>query len=372
MPVILPQGYKPHLTVRQTQIAIKKVKDFFQNDLANQLNLRRVSAPLFVDSESGLNDDLSGVERPVSFDLGETGGSYAVVHSLAKWKRMALRRYGFTVGEGLYTDMNAIRRDEITDNIHSVFVDQWDWEKVMRHEERTEAYLHKTVRYIYDALRQTENYIADDYNFIDKLLPEEITFITAQELENRYPTLTPKERELRAVKEYGAVFLQGIGGTLASGEKHDGRAPDYDDWNLNGDLLFWNEVLEDSLEISSMGIRVDDVSLISQLEKYNAMDRLQFDYHRMIKDNILPLTIGGGIGQSRLCLLLLENRFQNCTDLRRHAVKQNAYTVDLCGKNSDADGRSNENCNRNSNLIPRHRTHTNSRKHSHRRGERNI
>lgn len=305
MPVILPEGYKPHLTVRQTQIAIKKVKDFFQNDLANQLNLRRVSAPLFVDAESGLNDDLSGVERPVSFDLGETGGKYAVVHSLAKWKRMALRRYGFSVGEGLYTDMNAIRRDEITDNIHSVFVDQWDWEKVMRHEERTQAYLEKTVRYIYDALRQTENYIADDYNFIDKLLPEDITFITAQELEDRYPTLTPKERELRAVKEYGAVFLQGIGGKLASGNKHDGRAPDYDDWSLNGDIIVYYPVLDMALELSSMGIRVDEETMLRQLKEAGCTERAALPFHSALLRGELPYSVGGGIGQSRMCMFFL-------------------------------------------------------------------
>lgn len=232
MALILPDGYKSRLTARQTQIAIKKVKDFFQTDLANQLNLRRVSAPVFVDSATGLNDNLNGVERPVAFDIKNCDGSYEVVHSLAKWKRYALKKYGFAPGEGLYTDMNAIRRDEDTDNIHSVFVDQWDWEKVILRSERTVETLHSTVRYIYDALRQTENYIADDYNFIGHLLPPAITFVTTRELEEKYPTLTPKEREYRAAREHGAIFLQGIGGALADGKPHDGRAPDYDDCHL--------------------------------------------------------------------------------------------------------------------------------------------
>ena len=215
MPIQIPEGYTSHLTARQTQIAIKKIKDFFQSNLANQLNLRRVSAPLFVDAASGLNDNLSGRERPVAFDMGYSDGTFEIVQSLAKWKRVALDKYGFAPGEGLYTDMNAIRRDEETDNIHSVFVDQWDWEKILRANERTQEYLHRTVRYIYDALRQTENYISDDYNFIGHLLPEEITFITSAELEAKYPDLCPKEREYRAAKEYGALFLEQIGGVEA-------------------------------------------------------------------------------------------------------------------------------------------------------------
>ncbi len=305
MPIFIPEGYRSHLTVRQTQIAIKKVKDFFQNDLANQLNLRRVSAPLFVGTDSGLNDDLNGVERPVSFDLGEDGKSYSVVHSLAKWKRTALAKYGFSVGEGLYTDMNAIRRDETTDNVHSIFVDQWDWEKVIAREDRNEAYLQKTVRYIYDALKQTENYIADDYNFIDKLLPEEITFVSSQELEDRYPTLSPKEREKAAAKKYGAVFISGIGAPLASGKRHDGRAPDYDDWMLNGDIIVYYPVLDMPLELSSMGIRVDEAALLRQLAAAGCPERASLPFHSALLRGELPYTVGGGIGQSRMCMFFL-------------------------------------------------------------------
>ncbi len=306
MPIQIPEGYSSHLTARQTQIAIKKIKDFFQSNLANQLNLRRVSAPLFVDAASGLNDNLSGRERPVAFDMGYSEGTFEIVQSLAKWKRVALQKYGFAPGEGLYTDMNAIRRDEETDNIHSVFVDQWDWEKILRSNERTRDYLHRTVRYIYDALRQTENYIADDYNFIGHLLPEEITFITSAELEAKYPDLTPKEREYRAAKEYGALFLEQIGAALPlSGEPHDGRAPDYDDWSLNGDIIVYYPVLDIALELSSMGIRVDSEALRRQLEISGFTDRAKLPYHRDLLDGKLPLTIGGGIGQSRMCMFFL-------------------------------------------------------------------
>lgn len=306
MPIQIPEGYSSHLTARQTQIAIKKIKDFFQSNLANQLNLRRVSAPLFVDAASGLNDNLSGRERPVAFDMGYSEGTFEIVQSLAKWKRVALQKYGFAPGEGLYTDMNAIRRDEETDNIHSVFVDQWDWEKILRPNERTQEYLHRTVRYIYDALRQTENYISDDYNFIGHLLPEEITFITSAELEAKYPDLTPKEREYRAAKEYGALFLEQIGSALPlSGKPHDGRAPDYDDWSLNGDIIVYYPVLDIALELSSMGIRVDAEALRRQLEISGFTDRAKLPYHRDLLDGKLPLTIGGGIGQSRMCMFFL-------------------------------------------------------------------
>ena len=306
MPITIPEGYSSHLTARQTQIAIKKIKDFFQSNLANQLNLRRVSAPLFVDAASGLNDNLSGRERPVAFDMGYSDGMFEIVQSLAKWKRVALQKYGFAPGEGLYTDMNAIRRDEETDNIHSVFVDQWDWEKILRPNERTQEYLHRTVRYIYDALRQTENYISDDYNFIGHLLPEEITFITSAELEAKYPDLTPKEREYRAAKEYGALFLEQIGSALPlSGKPHDGHAPDYDDWSLNGDIIVYYPVLDIALELSSMGIRVDAESLRRQLEISGFTDRAKLPYHRDLLDGKLPLTIGGGIGQSRMCMFFL-------------------------------------------------------------------
>ncbi len=306
MALIIPEGYKSGLTARQTQIAIKKIKDFFQTDLSNQLNLRRVSAPLFVSRASGLNDNLNGWERPVSFDMKCMPGSeFEIVQSLAKWKRMALGRYGFAPGEGLYTDMNAIRRDEDTDNIHSVFVDQWDWEKVILKSDRTEETLRRTVKYIYDALRQTENYIADDYNFIGHLLPDDITFITSQQLEDMFPGKTPKEREYLAVRKYGAVFLEQIGGVLRSGAPHDGRSPDYDDWTLNGDLLVYYPLLDMALELSSMGIRVDEEALLRQLNLAGCPERADYPFHKALLEGTLPYTIGGGIGQSRMCMYFL-------------------------------------------------------------------
>ena len=301
---IIPEGYTPRLSLRDTEIAIKKVKDFFERDLAIQLNLTRVSAPLFVDRESGLNDNLSGKERPVSFDL-LSGKNFEIVHSLAKWKRYALKEYDFEVGEGLYTDMNAIRRDEDTDNIHSLYVDQWDWEKVIRHEDRNEDTLRETVRGIYDALRHTENYIIHEYKFIGKLLPKEITFITAEELEERYPTYNDKQREYAAAKEYGAIFLMHIGGALKSGKPHDNRAPDYDDWTLNGDIIVYYPLLDIALELSSMGIRVDEEAMIRQLTIANCLDRKELPFHKALLDGKLPYTIGGGIGQSRLCMFFL-------------------------------------------------------------------
>ena len=302
--LIIPKGYRSLLTLRQTQIAIKKVKDFFQQNLAVELNLTRVSAPLFVSNRSGLNDNLNGVERPVNFDL-RTGENLEIVHSLAKWKRMALKDYKFAMHEGLYTDMNAIRRDEETDNIHSMFVDQWDWEKIISHEERTVDYLKQTVRYIYEALKHTENYIADDYNFVKKLLPERITFVTTQELEDRWPDASPKEREYNIVKEHGAVFLMQIGGALKSGRVHDGRAPDYDDWMLNGDILVYYPVLDIALELSSMGIRVDEEAMRRQLAVRGCEDRAELPFHRALLAGELPYTIGGGIGQSRMCMFFL-------------------------------------------------------------------
>ena len=304
MALTIPKDYKSKLTVRQTQLAIKKVKDFFERDLAIELNLTRVSAPVFVDRASGLNDNLNGVERPVSFSIKDEG-CYEIVHSLAKWKRMALKDYGFRTGEGLYTDMTAIRRDEDTDNIHSIFVDQWDWEKIITKSERTEATLKKTVKYIYEALKHTENYIVDDYNFIERLLPEKITFITSSELEERYPDKTPKEREYLAVKEYGAIFLMQIGGALKSGRPHDGRAPDYDDWTLNGDIIVYYPVLDIALELSSMGIRVDEEALAKQLKIAGCEDRRSLPFHKALLDGKLPYTIGGGIGQSRICMFFL-------------------------------------------------------------------
>ena len=300
----ISHGYKSLLNLRQTQVAIKKIKDFFERDLAIELNLTRVSAPLFVDSMSGLNDNLNGTERPVSFDVCG-GRSLEIVHSLAKWKRMALRQYNFSAGEGLYTDMNAIRRDEVTDNMHSMFVDQWDWEKVIEHKDRTEETLRKTVRCIYRALRHTEIYIAEDYDFIDRQLPEEIFFITSQELEDLYPDLSPKEREYRITKEKGAVFLMQIGDKLKSGKPHDGRAPDYDDWTLNGDILVYYPVLDIAFELSSMGIRVDEEALLRQLNIAQCTDRLELPFHRALMEKKLPYTIGGGIGQSRMCMFFL-------------------------------------------------------------------
>ncbi len=304
MGLYIPDGYRSILTMRQTQVAIKKVKDFFERDLAIQLNLTRVSAPVFVDSKSGLNDTLNGYERPVSFDL-LSGGELEIVHSLAKWKRQALADYKFSVGEGLYTDMNAIRRDEETDNIHSIFVDQWDWERIIKKEERTRETLERFVRRIYRSLRHTENYIVDDYEFIDRLLPEEIKFITADELAEKYPNMTGKEREYAAVKEYGAVFIIGIGGKMKNGEIHDGRAPDYDDWDLNGDILVYYPVLDIALELSSMGIRVDEEALMRQLKIRGCEERLELPFHKALMQGELPYTIGGGIGQSRMCMFFL-------------------------------------------------------------------
>ena len=260
--IIIPAGYESALGVKDTQVAIKRVKDFFERELATELNLQRVTAPLFVTPESGLNDNLNGVERPVSFGIKEQDDrNVEIVHSLAKWKRMALHRYGFSNGEGLYTDMNAIRRDEDTDNIHSIFVDQWDWEKVISKEERNEATLKDTVKSVYEALRITEKYMSNRYNYIKCILPEEIHFVTSDELLAKYPDCSPKEREYKEAKQYGAIFLMKIGDLLADGKKHDGRAPDYDDWTLNGDIIVYYPVLDIALELSSMGIRVDEDAL---------------------------------------------------------------------------------------------------------------
>lgn len=298
--------YTAKLNEFDTQNAIALVKEKFSHELCKRLTLSRVSAPLFVKKGSGLNDDLNGVERPVSFDIKETGETAEVVHSLAKWKRMALMRYNFPVHTGLYTDMNAIRRDEECDNIHSIYVDQWDWEKVITGRDRNEEYLKSTVCDIYAAILETAREVKTKYPVIDICLPEKIEFVSTYELEERYPDLTPKQRENAAAREYGAVFVMQIGGRLKNGEKHDGRAPDYDDWRLNGDILVYNRVLESAFEISSMGIRVDRESLLSQLKAENAEDRLNFEFHRLLANGTLPLTIGGGIGQSRLCMLLLQ------------------------------------------------------------------
>ncbi len=305
--LVIPDGYKSVLTPRQTQLAIKKVKDFFERDLAIQLNLTRVSAPLFVEKNSGLNDNLNGVERPVSFDVKDIdSGDVEIVHSLAKWKRLALSQYGFEEGEGLYTDMSAIRRDEDTDNLHSIFVDQWDWEKRISKEERTEETLKTAVRAIYRALRHTERYIADDYAFVERnFLPKDIFFITTRELEEMYPDLTPKERENKIAREKKAVFIMKIGGKLKSGKIHDGRAPDYDDWELNGDIVVYYPVLDIAFELSSMGVRVDEDVLIRQLEERGCPERANLPFHKAILEGRLPYSIGGGIGQSRICMFFL-------------------------------------------------------------------
>ena len=307
MSLILPENYDPRLTVRETEAAIKYIRDTFQKEFGRQLNLERISAPLFVRTDSGLNDNLSCVERPVAFDLkGLNGKEVEVVHSLAKWKRMALGRYGFNVGEGLYTNMNAIRRDEDLDNLHSCYVDQWDWEKVIDKSERTEETLKSIVRQIFKVIKHMEHEVWYKYPQAVKKLPEDITFVTSEELLELYPDLTPKQRENAITKKYGCVFLMHIGDKLANGEPHDGRAPDYDDWQLNGDILFWYDLLDCALEISSMGIRVDEDSLVAQCEKAGCTDRLNLPFHQMLLNKELPYTIGGGIGQSRLCMLLLD------------------------------------------------------------------
>ncbi|MEE0807933.1 MAG: aspartate--ammonia ligase [Acutalibacteraceae bacterium] len=298
--------YKAKLNVLETQRAIRSLRHRFEENLCDALNLSRASAPLFVKRGSGLNDDLSGVERPVSFDVLESGDVVEVVHSLAKWKRMALGKYGFSMHTGLYTDMNAIRRDEKCDSIHSLYVDQWDWEKVISREDRTVEYLKDTVERIYSAILNTADGIERKYPVLDNYLPRSIKFITSQELLDIYPDLSPKERENAITRKYGAVFLMCIGDRLSNGEKHDGRAPDYDDWSLNGDILVYNRVTDASFELSSMGIRVDRETLVKQLTAENKLDRLELPFHKALMDGELPLTIGGGIGQSRLCMLLLQ------------------------------------------------------------------
>ena len=298
--------YKSKLNVLETQGIIRSLRHKFEEHLCDALNLRRVSAPLFVKRGSGLNDDLSGVERPVSFDILQSGEVVEVVHSLAKWKRMALGKYGFSMHTGLYTDMNAIRRDEVCDSIHSLYVDQWDWEKVISDADRTVEFLQDTVKRIYAAILLTADFVERRHPELDNYLPREIKFITSQELLDKYPTLTAKERENAIAKDYGAVFLMQIGDRLSNGEKHDGRAPDYDDWALNGDLLVYNRVLDSALELSSMGIRVDKETLLKQLTAENKLDRLELPFHKSLVNDELPLTIGGGIGQSRLCMQILQ------------------------------------------------------------------
>lgn len=304
--LIKPKNYAPTIPPMETQRAIKKIKDYFQQELAYGLNLRRVSAPLFVAPETGLNDNLNGVERRVSFtilDMDEK--TVEIVQSLAKWKRMALGKYGIKPGHGIYTDMNAIRRDEELDNIHSLYVDQWDWEKVITKEQRTTEYLHETVTTIYNAVKNLGDYVNRLYRDIQTELPNEIYFITSQELEDLYPDKTPKERENLITKAHGTVFIEKIGGTLKSGEKHDGRSPDYDDWELNGDILLWNDVLDIAFEITSMGIRVDSDAMERQLKLAGAEDRKNLSFQSAVLNGELPLSIGGGIGQSRLCMFFL-------------------------------------------------------------------
>lgn len=302
----IPKDYKSELNLYDTQVAIKTVKDFFQTLLAERLHLLRVSAPLFVDPASGLNDNLNGVERPVTFDiLNQNGRNAEIVHSLAKWKRYALQKYGFSVGEGLYTDMNAIRRDEDIDNIHSIYVDQWDWEKIISREERTLETLKDTVRIVYKVLRKTEKYMSIHYDYIEEILPHDIFFITTRELEEMFPDYTPKEREYYIAKAKGAVCIMQIGDKLENGEPHDGRAPDYDDWSLNADIIVYYPVLDIALELSSMGIRVDRDALLSQLDKAGCPERAQLPFQKAVLSEELPYTIGGGIGQSRICMFLL-------------------------------------------------------------------
>lgn len=307
MKLIIPENYDPVLDLRQTQEAIKYIRDTFQKEIGRALQLSRISAPLFVPKSSGLNDNLNGVETPVSFIIPQMPNEeIEVVHSLAKWKRMALKKYGFKMHEGLYTNMNAIRKDEEVDNLHSYYVDQWDWEKIISKEERNEETLKRHVLKIFKVIKHMEHEVWYKYPHAVNRLPDKIHFFTSQELEDRYPDLTPAERETAMCKEYGCIFVMGVGKKLKSGIKHDGRAPDYDDWDLNGDILFWFEPLKCALEISSMGIRVDEDSLVKQLETENCLDRLQLPYHQQIMNKELPYTIGGGIGQSRLCMLLLK------------------------------------------------------------------
>lgn len=304
--LMIPKGYHSDLNLYDTQIAIKTVKDFFQSLLAERLNLLRVSAPLFVDPASGLNDNLNGVERPVSFDIKfQEGKEGEIVQSLAKWKRFALKKYGFSVNEGLYTDMSAIRRDEETDNIHSIYVDQWDWEKIIAKEDRNLDTLKSTVRTVYKVLRKTEKYMSIHYDYIEEILPHDIFFITTNELAEMFPDYSPKEREYYIAKAKGAVCIMQIGDMLENGEPHDGRAPDYDDWALNADIVVYYPVLDIALELSSMGIRVDEVSLMEQLKKAGCPERAELPFHKAILNGELPYTIGGGIGQSRICMFFL-------------------------------------------------------------------
>jgi aspartate--ammonia ligase len=325
----IPSGYRSMLSIYDTQRAIEYIKHIFQHYMKTKMNLKRVSAPLFVEENSGLNDNLNGYERPVSFDIPDIPAEAQVVHSLAKWKRLALKRYDFYEGNGLYTDMNAIRRDEELDNLHSVYVDQWDWERVITAQDRNLDYLKNTVRTIVDAICDTNELLKEEFPLLHVKLDRNVFFITTQELEDMYPDKTPHEREDLITKEHHTVFLMQIGDKLKSGKPHDGRAPDYDDWQLNGDILFYNEVLDSAFEISSMGIRVDKDSMLSQLEKAGCMERKDLMFHRMLLDGELPLTIGGGIGQSRLCMLLMH--CAHIGEVQAGIWKQE--DIDLCEQN---------------------------------------
>jgi len=324
----IPEGYKSVLSIYDTQKAIEIVKRLFADNLSGKLNLLRVSAPLYVESTTGLNDNLSGVERPVSFDIPAANSTAQVVHSLAKWKRLALHNYNFFTGKGLYTDMNAIRRDEELDNLHSVYVDQWDWEKIITKEDRNLEYLKDTVSTIVSAICDTHTTLKAMFPQLTNELKREVTFVTTQELEDMYPDKTSKERENLFTKEHKTVFIMQIGENLRSGKPHDSRAPDYDDWTLNGDILFWNDILNCALEISSMGIRVDAESLDRQLNIAGCNDRRELMFHKMLLNNELPLTIGGGIGQSRLCMLLLEKA--HIGEVQVSIWDKN--TLDICDK----------------------------------------
>ena len=322
----IPDGYSPRLDDYDTQRAIELIKIVFRDALCAALTLKRVSAPLFVREDSGLNDNLNGYERPVSFDIPSVGTEAQVVHSLAKWKRLALKRYGFYEGRGLYTDMNAIRRDEECDNIHSVYVDQWDWEKIITKEQRTLPYLYDSVRAIVGAVCDANDALKESFPALDCKIDREVTFITSQELEDKYPDLDPKGREAAFVREHRTTFISQIGGKLKSGKPHDGRAPDYDDWDLNGDIIVYNDVLGIPFEISSMGIRVDETSMRRQLELAGCPERADLAFHKMLLAGELPLTMGGGIGQSRLCMLMMQTAHIG----EVQASVWDAETVELC------------------------------------------
>jgi aspartate--ammonia ligase len=304
---VIPKNYKPNMSLKETEVAIKACKDLFERQLARELNLTRVSAPLFVLPDTGLNDNLNGVEKAVSFGITHMGSRTAeIVHSLAKWKRMALHRYGFTEGEGLYTDMNAIRKDEELDNLHSLYVDQWDWELIISRSQRNDRTLTDVVKKIFNVFKTTEAMLDREFSMLSPQLPGDIFFVTSEELLKTWPGMQPREREDRITREHGAVFIKNIGGKLSDGSIHDGRAPDYDDWGLNGDIVFWNPILKHSFEVSSMGIRVDETSLAEQCEERKCSERLSLPYHKAVLEGIYPLTMGGGIGQSRICQYLLQ------------------------------------------------------------------